>query len=709
MCGIIGAVNLEKNIVELGLKTIEYRGKDEQHIISKKTNNKNIIFGHNLHAIVNNIKQPLKKNNEFFTSNCEIYNWKSLTKAKNDSESIFFEISNSLKNQISSNLKTIKTTLKKFDGVYSCAYYKDDKIYLFRDIMGVKPLWFLHDKKYFMFASEKKAILEMIKELKKDQIYLDSNKITELNPRTILEYDISKNTLKTIRRDFFKIKPEIKKNENEILNELEKHYLNAIKKRIPDKKIKVGVLFSGGIDSTFIAYTLQKLKIPFTCYTAAVDDESKDLIWSKKIAKELGFKLKIAKPKQNLEKDIRQVCKIIESSNVVKVGVALPFFLATKLAKKDKVKVIFSGLGSEEIFAGYKRHEDSHYINKECRSGLLKMYERDLYRDDTITMYNQTELRLPLLDLSLIKYALRIPAKYKIKGEVKKYIFRQLALQLGLSEEFSQRKKLAAQYGSKFDKAIEKLAKKNNFKKKSEYLNQFLPNKNEKLGVLLSTGKDSCYATYIMNSKNYPISCLITLESENKASYMFQSAGVNLAHLQAKALNIPQITIKTQGQKEKELQDLDTAIKKAKKEYNIEGIVTGALFSNYQRNRIEKICDKNNLKIFSPLWHMQQEKEMENIIKLGFKFIIIKIAAYGLDKTWLGKQITLKDLEKLKKLNDNFGFNVAGEGGEFETFVTDMPLFKKKIKISGNIQMENENTGEFIITKATLENKDIIS
>ena len=77
---------------------------------------------------------------------------------------------------------------------------------------------------------------------------------------------------------------------------------------------------------------------------------------------------------------------LIEDSNVVKVGVALTFYAACEQAKKDGCKVIFSGLGSEEIFAGYKRHKDSFDINKECLSGVLKIYERDLYRDDVITM-----------------------------------------------------------------------------------------------------------------------------------------------------------------------------------------------------------------------------------------------------------------------------------------------------------------------------------
>ena len=85
----------------------------------------------------------------------------------------------------------------------------------------------------------------------------------------------------------------------------------------------------------------------------------------------------------------------------------------------------------------------------------------------------------------------------------------------------------------------------------------------------------------------------------------------------------------TRGEKEDELIDLKKALQKAKKKYRIEGVVTGALYSNYQRERIEKVCDSLGLKIFSPLWHVSQEEEMREIIRAGFKIMLSSIAAYG--------------------------------------------------------------------------------
>ena len=159
----------------------------------------------------------------------------------------------------------------------------------------------------------------------------------------------------------------------------------------------------------------------------------------------------------------------------------------------------------------------------------------------------------------------------------------------------------------------------------------------------------------------------------------------------------------TKGVKEAELKDLKRTLAEAKKRYKLDGIITGALFSNYQRGRIEKICDSLSLKIFSPLWHMNQETEMREILANGFKFILTKVACYGLDKSWLGRVITEKDIDKLVELNKKLKLNIAGEGGEFETLVIDGPIFKKRIEITDSeIVEEDENTALLVVGKVKL-------
>ena len=478
----------------------------------------------------------------------------------------------------------------------------------------------------------------------------------------------------------------------------------AIQKRIPSKKF--GLLFSGGIDSTYLAKYFKDQGYDVPCYTAVLDSPTipQDLLSAQRVARELGLPLHIRKIKpEEIPGYLKKIVPLIEDSNVVKVGVALTFYLACEMAKRDGCKVIFSGLGSEEIFAGYERHKNSTNINQECVSGLLKMYERDLYRDDVITMDNSLELRLPFLDKALVAYALRIPSAYKIKGSVSKLILRDIAEAKGLPHDIAFRKKIAAQYGSRLDHALGKLAKSER-KTKSAYLRQFYPSHNLKLGVLFSGGKDSTSAAFIMAKQNYEIGCLITLNSKNKDSYMFQEFEP-LVKLQAEAMGLPIIIQDTEGKKEEELADLEKAIKKAKQEFGIQGIVTGALFSTYQRDRIEKACDKLGLKIFSPLWHKSQEQHLQELMRNGFKAIIVKVAAEGLDKSWLGKVIDEKVLQDLLKLNEKVGLNIAGEGGEYESLVLDGPSFKKKIVIEDYGIKEDGSSAKRIMKKWRLEEK----
>ncbi|MBU0457259.1 MAG: diphthine--ammonia ligase [Nanoarchaeota archaeon] len=227
-----------------------------------------------------------------------------------------------------------------------------------------------------------------------------------------------------------------------------------------------------------------------------------------------------------------------------------------------------------------------------------------------------------------------------------------------------------------------------------------------KLAALFTGGKDSTYAIYLAKQQGHEITCLITMKSENPDSYMFHTPAIELTELQAESMDIPIVIGGTEGIKEEELKDLEKTIQKAKDNFEFEGLITGALFSEYQSSRIEKIAEKLGLKVFSPLWHRSQEKLMEELLEKGFKFILTSVAGEGMSKDWLGKIITNSELDKLKDLNKETGFHIAFEGGEAESLVLDCPLFKKKIKIIESEKiMENDYTGRLIVKKAKLIKK----
>ncbi len=246
-------------------------------------------------------------------------------------------------------------------------------------------------------------------------------------------------------------------------------------KAFKDKKI--GILFSGGVDSSTLALISKKIGLNFKCYTVGFQDtntkEPSDIVSAKKIAKEYDFNIKIRLfNKKEIEEILKKTAKVLQRNkmcfDVVNLGVGAVEYAALELAKKDNCEVIFSGLGSEEIFAGYQRHELSNNIQEECWKGLMKMYDRDLIREMLLEQHFNIKVYAPFLDEDIIRTAMQIPGKYKLNKKSNKIPMRAIAKRIGLKE--FKRKKIAAQYGSRFNNAIEKLAKQKDFKTKKDYM-----------------------------------------------------------------------------------------------------------------------------------------------------------------------------------------------------------------------------------------------
>jgi ABC transporter with metal-binding/Fe-S-binding domain ATP-binding protein len=225
-----------------------------------------------------------------------------------------------------------------------------------------------------------------------------------------------------------------------------------------------------------------------------------------------------------------------------------------------------------------------------------------------------------------------------------------------------------------------------------------------RLGVLFSGGKDSTLALHYAEEKE-EVACLITLFSENKESYMFHTPNINITALQAEALDLPQVARTTPGEKEKELLDLEEAIAEAAAEFQIQGVVTGAVESVYQAERVQRVCNRLDLWCFNPLWKRDQKALLEELLERRFKVVISGVFAYPLDEKWLGKQIDAALISKLLDLQREYGISPSGEGGEIETTVLDAPEFKKKIEIFDYSTEAKGNSGVFKINRARLAEK----
>jgi ABC transporter with metal-binding/Fe-S-binding domain ATP-binding protein len=219
-----------------------------------------------------------------------------------------------------------------------------------------------------------------------------------------------------------------------------------------------------------------------------------------------------------------------------------------------------------------------------------------------------------------------------------------------------------------------------------------------RVAALFSGGKDSTYAAKLAEDEGNDVAYLVSIRSNNPNSYMFHSVNQHITDLQAEAIGRQLVTAQTSGVKEEELFDLELVLKSLK----IDGVVSGAIASNYQRTRIKYICDKLGFSYLSPLWEREPLPLIREMLKEGMKIIITAVAAQGLDQTWLGRPIEEDTVSKLKTLNDKYRVDVCGEGGEYESLVLDAPWFKKQVKIVKKLKIWDGMSGKYLVEEARL-------
>jgi len=202
-----------------------------------------------------------------------------------------------------------------------------------------------------------------------------------------------------------------------------------------------------------------------------------------------------------------------------------------------------------------------------------------------------------------------------------------------------------------------------------------------KVVSLFSGGKDSTYAFWYAQMQGWCVEALVTVFPEKSDSWMFHYPSLKWTNLQADAAGIRQVRVPTSGNKELELDDLERALDDLKKSMGIEGIVSGAVASEYQRTRLDNLCEGLGLRSFAPLWHKDQAELVHDEIEAGFEAIVTACNALGLDEKWLGRRLGPIELDELTKLHKKYGLSIAFEGGEAETFTLASPAFRTRLKV----------------------------
>ena len=205
-----------------------------------------------------------------------------------------------------------------------------------------------------------------------------------------------------------------------------------------------------------------------------------------------------------------------------------------------------------------------------------------------------------------------------------------------------------------------------------------------KVAVLSSGGKDSSAAIWWAQCKGWEVTHIVTMLVQGEDSWMFQIPGTHLVKSQAELCNCSWLGVETEGIAEQEVEDLKSALTGLK----IDGIVSGALRSDYQKTRLERMCEDLGIKSFTPLWHQSRESHMDNLVANGFKVLITGVSTEGLGKEWLGVILDESSLGKLKELATKYRFNVDGEGGEYETLVLAGPHMKGDLDLDFEIRWD---------------------
>jgi len=222
-----------------------------------------------------------------------------------------------------------------------------------------------------------------------------------------------------------------------------------------------------------------------------------------------------------------------------------------------------------------------------------------------------------------------------------------------------------------------------------------------RVAALVTGGKDSALALYRALKLGYEVKFLVTMLPQREDSWMFHFPNIHLTDLFAKAVEIPLVKAETAGIKETELRDLKNLLATL----DIEGVVSGAISSRYQKERIDRACRELNRKSITPLWQEDSMQLMKEIVNLNFDVIIVGVYAYGFDQSWLGRKINSKTLKDLVELKDKHQISLVGEGGEYETLVLDAPFFKKRIQILQTEKIWENHSGYLLVKKAKLADK----
>jgi asparagine synthase (glutamine-hydrolysing) len=367
-------------------------------------------------------------------------------------------------------IKASEAFLKEVEGDFTFMIVEPEQIIAGRDPVGVKPLYYGESGNVEAFASNRKALWK-----------LGIDDVRSFPPGNVA----------IVNREGFKFKP-VKTlayaqpkpvTMPEAAEALKKLLERSVQRQVSGLK-EVAVAFSGGLDSSVVAYLASKCPVDVHLVHVSLENRP-ETEEAKKAANALNLPLQVTLFREaDVEKVLSKVVELIEEPDPVKASIGVPFYWAAEKTAVAGFKVLLAGQGADELFGGYQRYVNEYLqhgaeaVRKTMFDDVVGIHESNLERDMKICGFHDVELRLPFASYSLAEFAVALPVELKIErkaGSLRKLVLRKTAENMGLPASITKKPKKAVQYATGINGVVKKLAKKHKATV-AEYINKLFLN-----------------------------------------------------------------------------------------------------------------------------------------------------------------------------------------------------------------------------------------
>ena len=222
--------------------------------------------------------------------------------------------------------------------------------------------------------------------------------------------------------------------------------------------------------------------------------------------------------------------------------------------------------------------------------------------------------------------------------------------------------------------------------------------------ALLSGGKDSVSAVEVARSFGWDVVAALVLKPKEDDAWMFHTPNLQLVTGVADCLDLPLMEVPVRSGQAEEVEDLEQALRDAKARYQLDGLISGALASEYQRTRLDLVGHRTGLRTFAPLWHKDPKAYMHALLGDSWDVRFSRTAAEGVPQSWCGQRLTPSKVDAM--LAHKARPHVAGEGGEYETLVLDCPAYRSRIVVDRAFVEATASRATWVVEAWRTEAKD---